>query len=61
MSLAGLGNYHLSNEIMDRWVYLNILKLRQHSSAQKLDIGNNFYFQPKHTARVVGLEGMAAI
>lgn len=41
------------DDIMDRVMYINILKRNLHSSARKLGIGQNYIFHrndPKHTA-----------
>lgn len=57
MSSAGVGNLIFVDGIMDKRVYLNILKENLKNSAIKLGVGNDFYFQqdndPKHTANDV--------
>ena len=54
MSAAGVGNLMIIDEIMNKTVYLNILKNNLNQSAEKLKIRNDYYFQqdndPKHTA-----------
>lgn len=54
MSAAGVGNLAFIEEIMNKTVYLNILKNNLNQSAEKLDIRRDYYFQqdndPKHTA-----------
>ena len=57
MSANGVGNLIFIDGIMDKNVYLNILKTNINESAQKMGLENDFYFQedndPKHTAWVV--------
>lgn len=54
MASAGVGNLVIIDEIMNKEVYLNILKANLKPSAEKLGISSTFYFQqdndPKHTA-----------
>lgn len=53
MSAAGVGNLVIIEEIMNKTVYLNILKNNLNQSAEKFKIRNDYYFQqdndPKHT------------
>lgn len=57
MSANGVGNVAIIPGIMDRFVYLNILKANLIQSAEKLGIAGDFSFyqdnDPKHSARVV--------
>ena len=57
MSVNGVGNLIFIDGIMDKNVYLNILKINIKENAQKMGLENDFYFQqdndPKHTAWVV--------
>lgn len=57
MSSRGVGKLVIIEGIMDKYLYLNILKENLKESANLLGIGNGFYFQqdndPKHTAYVV--------
>lgn len=57
MSSAGVGNLVIIDDIMNKEVYLNILKSNLLQSAEKLGIADRFYFQqdndPKHTAGIV--------
>lgn len=57
MASNGVGNLKFIDCKMDRFVYLNILRFNLKSSAEKLGIQNDFYFQqdndPKHTAEIV--------
>ncbi|CAK9820113.1 Transposable element Tcb1 transposase [Anthophora quadrimaculata] len=57
MSAAGVGDYHIIDGTMDRWMYLNILKEHLLQSAEKFGIKDNFMFQqdndPKHKATIV--------
>lgn len=57
MSAAGVGKLVFINGIMDKTVYLNILKENLLQSANKLSLGGKFCFQqdndPKHTAHIV--------
>lgn len=59
MSAAGVGELVFIDEIMDKGLYLNILKENLKKSAQKLGIESDYYFQhdndPKHTAEIVRL------
>lgn len=54
MAASGVGELVFIDEIMDKKVYLNILKENLKKSAEKLGLNKNFYFQqdndPKHTA-----------
>lgn len=54
---SGVGELVFIDKIMDKHLYLNILKENLQKSAEKLGIGNTFYFQqdrdPKHTAHIV--------
>lgn len=57
MSAAGVGNLVFIDGIMDKNVYLDILKKNLKQSAEKLGILNNFKFyqdnDPKHKAHIV--------
>lgn len=57
MSSSGLGELVFIDGIMDKFVYLNILKQNLKKSVEKLNLGENYYFQqdhdPKHTAYIV--------
>ncbi|CAK9818687.1 Transposable element Tc1 transposase [Anthophora plagiata] len=57
MASSGIGELVFIDEIMDKIVYLNILKNNLKKSAEKLGLGRDFYFQsdndPKHTAHIV--------
>lgn len=59
MVAAGVGELFFIDGIMDRMVYLDILKNNLHKSANKVGLGSNFIFQqdndPKHTAKIVKL------
>lgn len=59
MSAAGVGELVFIDEIMDKTLYLKILKENLQKSAQKLGIESEYYFQhdndPKHTAEIVRL------
>jgi transposase len=59
MAASGVGELVFIDGIMKKEQYLNILKQNMKKSAEKLGIGNDFYFQqdndPKHTAEVVRL------
>lgn len=54
MSGSATGRLEIIRGIMDRFVYLNILKNNLEQSVQKLNLPNNYYFQhdndPKHCA-----------
>lgn len=56
MSAAGVGNLHFIDGILNKDVYVDILKQNVKQSATKLGISNNFAFyqdnDPKHTAMV---------
>lgn len=56
-SANGVGNLVFIDGIMDRFVYLNILKQNLADSANKMGMGNDYCFQqdndPKHTAHIV--------
>lgn len=56
MSAAGVGELVFIDEVMDKNIYLNILKDNLHKSAQKLGIESDYFFQqdndPKHTAEI---------
>lgn len=57
MAWAGCGNIHFIDGIMNKEVYLDILKDNLHSSARKLRISRGLIFQqdgdPKHTSKLV--------
>lgn len=57
MAASGVGKLVFIDGIMDRFVYLNILKNNLHASAAKLGIGMSFAFQqdndPKHIALII--------
>lgn len=57
MSAGGVGKLVLINGIMDKTVYLNILKENLLQNANKLNLGGKFFFQqdnnPKHMAHIV--------
>lgn len=57
MAASGVGKLQFIDGIMDRWVYLNILKNNLKESAAALSIGRDFIFQqdndPKHTAMII--------
>lgn len=44
MSAAGIGTLHFIEGMMNRRVYIDILKCSLSSSAEKMDIKNNFIF-----------------
>ena len=54
---SGLGELVFIEEIMDKFIYLRILKENLKQNVKKLVLGNNYYFQydndPKHTADIV--------
>ena len=56
MSAAGVGELVFIDEVMDKNIYLNILKDNLHKSAQKLGIESDYFFQqdndPKHMAEI---------
>ena len=56
MSSSGVGNIQSIDGIMDKNVYLDILKRNVKESARKLGIRRHFLFQqdndPKHTSKV---------
>ena len=53
MASGGVGNLVFIDGIMDKNVYLNILKENLKSSAEKLNLAEDYWFQqhnaPKHT------------
>lgn len=57
MAASGVGNLVFIDSIMDKWVYLDILKSNLMQSATKLGLGKSFIFQqdndPKHTAHII--------
>lgn len=57
MAASGVGNLYFIENVMDRWVYLDILKGQLKDSVGKLSLGNDFIFQqdndPKHTSLIV--------
>ena len=57
MASSGVGELIFIDEIMDKYVYLNILKQNLLKSTQKLNLPRDFYFQqdrdPKHMAYIV--------
>ncbi|KAK2583956.1 hypothetical protein KPH14_001215 [Odynerus spinipes] len=57
MAASGIGELVFIEDIMDKMVYLNVLKNNVKKCAEKLELGWNFYFQhdndPKHTAYIV--------
>lgn len=57
MASAGVGELVFIDSIMDKHIYLDILKNNLAKSAEKLKLGNDWYFQqdndPKHTAYTV--------
>lgn len=57
MAASGVGELVFIEEIMDKMLYLNILKNNLSKSAEKLGLAGNYYFQqdndPKHTAHIV--------
>lgn len=56
MAASGVGNLHFIEGIMDKHIYLDILKTHVKESASKLGIADNFKFyqdnDPKHTSLV---------
>ncbi len=59
MAASGVGGIEFIENIMNKFVYLNILKRQMKQSADKLGLPNVFCFQqdndPKHTAELVRL------
>lgn len=59
MAANGVGNLVFIDSIMDQRVYMDILKTNLKQSAQKLGLGDDFWFQqdndPKHTAHNIKL------
>ena len=59
MAGNGVGNLVFIESIMDQYGYINVLKQNLKQSAQKLNLGEDFWFQqdndPKHTAQNVKL------
>ncbi|GFV22595.1 transposable element Tcb1 transposase [Trichonephila clavipes] len=59
MSAGGVGELAFIKGIMDKHVYLGVLKDNLEKSASKLGLGSGFIFQqdsdPKHTAKIVQL------
>ncbi|GFW09727.1 transposable element Tcb2 transposase [Trichonephila clavipes] len=59
MSEGGVGELVFIDGIMDKMVYLEILKNNFQKSAVNVGLGSNFIFQqandPKHTAKIVKL------
>ncbi|GFT58556.1 transposable element Tcb2 transposase [Trichonephila clavipes] len=59
MSVGGVGELAFIDGIMDKHVYLGILKDNLEKSASKLGLGSGFIFQQdndlKHTAKIVQL------
>lgn len=57
MAASGVGNLVFIDSIMDKWIYLNILKDNLKQSASQLGLENIFIFQqdqdPKHTSKIV--------
>lgn len=57
MNASGVGRLHIIESIMDKHLYLDILKENLHASAEKFGISGSFIFQqdndPKHTAFMV--------
>lgn len=57
MSASGVGELKFIKEIMNKYVYLNILKDNLQKSDEKLNLVPDYYFQqdndPKHTAYIV--------
>ncbi|CAK9827571.1 Transposable element Tcb2 transposase [Anthophora retusa] len=57
MSSSGVGELVFIDNIMDKYVYLDILKNNVRKSVEKLNLGRQFVFQqdndPKHTAYLV--------
>lgn len=51
MVARGLGSSHFIEEIMDRYEYLNILKLNLKQSAEKLGILDSCHFQQDSDAK----------
>lgn len=45
MSAAGVGNLVFIEEIINKTVYMNVLKQNLNQSAEKLKIRDNYYFQ----------------
>lgn len=57
MGWHGVGNLHIINGIMDRFIYRDILDENLEESKQKLQLDDNYVFQhdndPKHTSGLV--------
>lgn len=57
MAASGTGNLEFIDRIMDKMLYMDILKRNLNQSAQKLGLSSGYWFQqdndPKHTAHVV--------
>jgi len=57
MSALGVGHLVFMDNIMDQYIYLDILKNNFKSSVDKMSLGSSFIFQldndPKHTAKHV--------
>lgn len=56
MSTARIGDYHIVDDIVNRRIYVNILKQHLLTSDKKLGIKSHFMFQqykdPKYKARI---------
>lgn len=57
VAASRVGRMNFVESIMDRFVYLNILRFNMRASAEDLGILDDFHFQqdnvPKHTANIV--------
>lgn len=55
MSSAGIGKLHFINGIMDKHMYIEILRQNLTPSVEKLNISDDFYQDndPKHSAHIV--------
>lgn len=57
VAASGVGKIHFIDSIMDKWVYLDILRKNLKESVTQLGLENDYIFQqdrdPKHTARIV--------